>query len=109
MRMGIDQNVGIGAAIHKGCKHGVDRPALLGAGVEFAVGKRTGTTLAKAIVALGIYLLSARNLRHIKTPGVYILASLKQDGSYAMTYQGGSGKKACRTGAHHYCFRGIGR
>ena len=80
---------------------------LLAAGVELAVRVCAGTTLAKAVVALRIYLLPLRYLRQVELALAHVLAPLHDDRTLAQLYETQGGEKTGWPLAHHHhllCF-----
>ena len=108
MRMSVDENIGRRAMLTKYLKYLLHVAALLGAGVEFAVGERARSALAEAIVGIGVNHIVARNLRHVNASGIDILTALKYDGAYAKLYQPQSGEESGRARSHYYSLRSIG-
>ena len=80
---------------------------LLAARIEFAIRVGTCTALTKAIVALGVNGVFARDTGNISLAGMYILSALHHDGTAAQLDKAQGSKESTRTSAHHDDFRSL--
>ena len=101
MRMGIRQNGCTGSMLTEHIQNLVHTAAFLASGVEFAVGIGTGSSFSETVIALGIYLMLARDAGQIQFPVAHILSTLHHDWAIAQLYQTQGRKKSSGTGTHH--------
>ena len=99
--MGISQNIGRCTMLTEHIENLLNRTTLLATGVELAIRIGTCPTLAKAIVALRVYLLRLGNLRQVFLALMHILTTFQDNGSQTQFYQSQGSKQATRTSTHH--------
>ena len=84
MGMGIAENIHRSTVLTEYIKNFINIAPLLAARVELAVGIGSRPTLAKAIVALGIHLMSLGDKGKVALAGMDILATLDNDRTETM-------------------------
>ena len=100
--MGIGQDIGGGAVLAEHVEYLLGIAALLGTGVELAVGIGTGTALAKAVVALSVHLLRLGDECQVVLPVAHILAALHHDGTVTQLDETEGSKQAAGTCTHDH-------
>ena len=108
MRMGVDEYILARSMLPQHGEYLVDTAALFAAGVQFAVGVSARSSLAEAIVGVGVDNPLAGYAGHIAAPCIHILSAFEHHRPYAKLNETKSGKQTGRTGAHHYGLPGVG-
>ncbi len=105
MRMGINQNLLLGAMLREYVEDFLHRPALFAAGKQLPVGIGPCATLAETIVGVGVNGIFTRYARHVGSPLLNVFPALKHNGPNPLLYQSKRGEKPGRTGPHHHGLR----
>ena len=109
VRVHVHEYVDGCAVLAEPLQHGVDRPALLAAGVELAVGIGAGAALAETVVAVGVDDALAADAGHVDAARVDVLAALQHHRAHAQRDEAQCGEKAGGACAHDDGLRSIGR
>ena len=99
--MGISQNIDRCTMLTEHIENLLNRTTLLATGVELAIRIGTCPTLAKAIVALRVYLLRLGNLRQVFLALMNILSTFQDNGTQTQFYQSQSSKQTTRASTNH--------